>query len=269
MIIIDGYKESLKLDYYIKKFIDSNSGVLAIIQIGDDATSNKYISIKQKVGESLGIDTKLFKFSIDMSDESIREGIFNILKNPIYKGVIIQLPIPRKSLYSLLDIIPVEKDVDLLSSISQKNYYEGLSAFSPPVIRATEYLLDEMNFEYKDSKVLLIGNGFLVGKPLKKMLQDKGCFVTVTENYKVGDAYDKDLIILSAGVPNLVKGTDISSNTCVIDFGSTVVDGKTFGDLDMSCELTHLKWLMPSPKGMGPLVVRFLFMNMLNISLPK
>ena len=74
-----------------------------------------------------------------------------------------------------------------------------------------------------------------------------------------------DLLILSAGVPNLVKGQDIEPNTHVVDFGSAVVNGKSTGDLDKNSALSHLSVVSPSPGGMGPLVVRYLIMNFLGI----
>jgi len=267
MLLVDGYEESKKLDYYIKNVFSSITnpvGILGIIQIGDNASSTKYISVKQRVGDKLSIKTQLFKFEENLPDAQLAENIRNIVTNKEITGLIIQLPLPRKSLYSLLDLIPLEKDVDLLSSVAQKRFYDGTLGYGTPVTRATEYVLDTMKFVPKKSKVLIIGNGFLVGKPIAQMLKFKKCDVIVTENFIKSDGLNKDLVILSAGIPNLVSGEDFSDNTNVIDFGSTVIDGKTYGDLDMGSKLDHLGWVVPSPKGMGPLVVRFLFLNHLH-----
>ena len=263
MIIVDGYKESEKIDEYIRKLAILNDGALAIIQIGDDASSNKYISIKQKVGDSVNVKTQLFKFSSEYSDEDLKEQISKVVTDYKNQGVIVQLPLPRKSLYSILDLIPLDKDIDLLSSEGQKKFYEGTGSFGSPVTRATEYILDLMKFNASGSQVLVVGRGFLVGNPIIKLLKDKGCNITVTDNYSKEEGLNKNLIVLSAGVPGLVKGDDLTEGTNVIDFGSTVIDKKTYGDLDMSSKIDHLGWVVPSPKGMGPLVVRFLFLNFL------
>ena len=61
----------------------------------------------------------------------------------------------------------------------------------------------------------------------------------------------------------MLKGKDLLPKTHVIDFGSTVINGKTVGDLDMNSGLEHLGVISPSPGGMGPLVVRFLVLNLL------
>jgi len=85
------------------------------------------------------------------------------------------------------------------------------------------------------------------------------------DNYKKGTPIDGDLIVLAAGVPNLVKPADISKGACIIDYGSTVINSKTFGDLDSTGNMEHLGIVSLSPGGAGPLVVRFLIFNHLGI----
>jgi len=259
MFLFDSTTTSLTLDNILKT--SYRGGILAIIQIGSNPSSEKYISIKKKVGEKLEIKTQVFNFSDSIDISSLRSQIQKIVTSGDITGVITQLPLPNTVPSDILDLIPFEKDVDLLSKESQNAFYNNSLNHGSPITRATEYVLDTHDFKYKNSNVLIVGNGFLVGKPLAHVLKNKGCNVTVTDNYTKEVSINKDLVILSAGVPNLVKGEDMSPNTTVIDFGSTVIEGKTYGDLNMNSKLDHLGLVVPSPKGMGPIVVRFLFLN--------
>jgi len=114
-------------------------------------------------------------------------------------------------------------------------------------------------------KAVVIGEGYLVGKPAAQYLKSKNYQVTVINDYQTGQKIDADLLVLSAGIPNLVRGEDISEGCDVVDFGSSVVYGKTVGDLAQESSLEHLGLVSMSPGGVGPLVVRYLIMNFLSI----
>lgn len=264
MEMFNGNEHAKKLDEEIKKYLSVNKvdGKLAIVLIGDDSASEKYVSIKEKIAEKLGIDVVIHRLNVDelKSLEVLVKGS-DIIYSPSVSSVIIQLPLPFPRLYSLLTKIPYEKDVDMLSEGSKHKYYGGDFSHLPPVVRACEYFLESMDIKIRGKKALLIGFGDLVGEPVEFYLKTKGMDVTWTEDYKTGGKINSDLVVISAGTPKLVRGEDISKGCHVIDFGATVVDGKTIGDLDLESKLTHLGCISPSPGGMGPLVVRFLFMN--------
>ena len=121
--IIDGNKEAQILDEKIKNLIsnsDENIGKLAIIQIGNNPSSKKYISIKEKVAKSLGIDIEIHNFDDAETKERLSQMVQDIVTNREVTGVIIQLPLPSTNLNFLLDLIPDEKDIDVLSSGSQE-----------------------------------------------------------------------------------------------------------------------------------------------------
>ena len=164
-----------------------------------------------------------------------------------------------------MSLIPREKDIDLLSPESQLSYYSGDFSKLPPVVHATDYFIKENHLKTEGMRVIVLGHGFLVGKPVAHYLRHVGAQVEVIEDYKRQKPLSCQLLVLSAGLPNLVDGGDISKGTHVIDFGSSVVGGRTVGDLDMNTKLDHLGVISPSPRGMGPLVVRFLVGNFLGV----
>lgn len=263
MKIFDGNAEAKKLDEKISEFARNHpqEKSLAIIQVGENASSEKYVNIKKKVGERLGIKVVLHKFDADLSDLELFEKCRAVFNDAKVGGTIVQMPLPRASLNVIVDEIPADKDIDCLSGQNSNPSLPRLS----PTTRACEYFIYSSARPNEMEKAIIVGGGKLVGKPLANYLENKGWEVEIDENYTRGKALNAHLVVLSAGIPNLVSGEDISEGVNVIDFGSSVVDGKTTGDLDMNTKIDHLNLLSPSPGGMGPLVVRFLFMNFLGI----
>jgi len=267
MELFDGKLEAKKLDLFISEKVRelSTLGKLAIIQIGTDEVSKKYVDLKLKVCVSLGITAEYIFIRESLADEEINNRIREILSRSEVTGAIIQLPLPRKSLKSVLNLLPADKDVDVLSSTNQFQYYSNELNFAPPVVRALKYFLDINDIEVHNKDVCIVGNGFLVGRPLEHFLTVSRAKVSVIANYVSGNALNYQLIILSAGIPKLVSGLDIAKNAVVIDFGSSILDGKVTGDLDIKSDLSHLSIVSPSPGGMGPLVVRFLILNHMKV----
>lgn len=268
MELFNGNEHAKGLDAKIKAYLASNKvdGKLAIIQIGDNPASEKYVSIKEKIAKKLGIDIVIHKFDMkEMKSLEILVKGSDIIYSPSVKSVIVQLPLPARRLYSLLTKIPYEKDVDMLSEGAKRKYYGGDISRPPPTARACEYFLDSNNIKIESKNVVLIGMGDLVGKPLQFFLRKLGANVSHSDDYRTGGRINSDLIVVSVGVPGLLNGDDISDGCHVIDFSSNMVGGKTMGDLNLDSKLDHLGIISPSPGGMGPLVVRFLLMNHLGI----
>lgn len=269
MILFDGKLHAEKLEDQIlnapKTFKEKE---LAIIQIGDNESSEKYVSLKLKVCKRLGIPVGLYRldYKSQPDAEITKQLLLKLSEDASVGSIIVQLPLPEASLYPLLDLLPQAKDIDILGKESKNLFYTGVSEFESPVVRGVRYFLGTMlPPKAEPLRACIIGYGELVGKPASYFLKSQGYSVEININYNAGDRLDYDLIILSAGIPNLVNPQDIKSGCNVIDFGSSVLNGKTTGDLNLNHSLDHLGVVSPSPGGMGPLVVRFLLMNHLHI----
>ena len=269
MNIFNGRDKATILDAQILEHLAGGpaEGELAIILIGDNEASEKYISIKKKYCDSRGIKCGIHRIDARLKDEDIFKKVIEVLSSPNTAGGIIQLPLPRPSLDPCLRLIPAEEDIDAISPFSMEAFYAGRPHKILPVIRALELFIPETgkNPVATPLKAVVIGEGYLVGKPAAHYLKSKNYQVTVLNDYQTGQKIDADLLLLSAGIPNLVRGEDISAGCDVVDFGSSIKDGKTTGDLDQNSSLEHLGLVSMSPGGVGPLVVRYLIMNFLGI----
>jgi methylenetetrahydrofolate dehydrogenase (NADP+) / methenyltetrahydrofolate cyclohydrolase len=264
MHLFDGNAHAKLLDQKIAdklaadKSAGKSIGTAAFIQIGPNESSEKYIRLKLTYCQKIGITAQAFYIDDKLADTEIFKQVDAIFQNPDITGGIIQLPLPRESLDHVLNLIPQQKDIDCLNG----GYFNRLA----PVVRAFDSFLTASGIGLKGLNACVIGQGSLVGKPVSHYLSHFGANVKILENYKTGDKLDCQLLILSAGVPRLVCGDDIAAGCSAVDFGSTVVNGKSVGDLDLNSSLEHLGIVSPSPGGMGPLVIRFLIFNFLGLS---
>ena len=265
MQLFDGKKHAELLDEKIRKHLSSNpmDKSLAIILIGSDLASEKYVGIKEKLCNLLGIPIEVHRISEDLADKDIFTQVENILTNDNVSGGIIQLPLPRETLNKALELIPLDKDVDLISPKAQEIYYSGDFTRLSPVVRALEYFLEVSKIDIEGLETCVIGDGYLVGKPIVHYLNPKNINVSLLSDYRIGCELNYQLLVLSAGIPSLVKGQNVVKDCHILDYGSSVLDGKVKGDLDLDSELSHLGIISPSPGGVGPLVTRFLLFNFL------
>jgi len=129
-----------------------------------------------------------------------------------------------------------------------------------------EEILKIINQELKTMKVIVVGSGFLVGKPIAAWLQNKAAEITIFNEY-TEDLQNRlknaDLVISGVGKANLFSQDDLNENTTVIDFGYDVSSGKISGDFNPPNEANKLKAITytPTPGGTGPILVAKLFEN--------
>jgi methylenetetrahydrofolate dehydrogenase (NADP+)/methenyltetrahydrofolate cyclohydrolase len=266
MQFFDGNLHAKNLDlrlYELSKQKESELKALYIVQLGDNPSSTKYINLKIKLCNRLGIDAIHKKYPQDIAFSNLASDLASILEATSTGGIIIQLPLPKDVFQNVLNLVPIDKDIDLLSAEAQGRFYNNDFTLLPPVVAAFDYFVRTNNLELKDLSAAVIGNGFLVGAPIAHYLRAQGAAVKLYEEaHNVEDLmFKEDLLVLAAGVPRLIRGKQIKEGGIVVDFGSSVIDRVVVGDLDIYSSLDHLGAISPSPGGMGPLVLRFLLLN--------
>jgi len=263
------YKD--ELDYIIKTRVEklSEEKYLAIVKVGDNPASNMYVNIKQKVAEKVGIQTKLLEFPKKVKKVELIEALDGLSSDKKCGGILIQYPLPPTlDINEISQHIEPSKDVDFFTHKNLGKFYVESSAdFAPPVIKSVAFILNTLKIDLKGARVLLIGQGFLVGKPLLNYFSQN--LATVVSFNEYSDNLKKellraDLIITATGEPGLIKGDSIKKGASIIDFGAGNKDNPT-GDLDMDSKITHLNIVSPSPGGVGPINVRFVLFNFIEM----
>src|SRR5688572_7124974 len=67
---------------------------LAAILVGDYAGSKKFLELKQKAAEKIGIDYQIYEFSGDITTEELSQKVLEISHDPSNQGVLVELPLP-------------------------------------------------------------------------------------------------------------------------------------------------------------------------------
>jgi methylenetetrahydrofolate dehydrogenase (NADP+)/methenyltetrahydrofolate cyclohydrolase len=264
--IINGLKEKVATLPFVPEFSD--------ILIGG-GVSLRYVKMKQKIAESVGI-----KFVEANLDESVQtEDIINKIKElstrPNMCGIIVQLPLPGHiDTQKVLNSIPIELDVDGLSSVYDGLFYSGEDTFVMPTALAVMKILKQSGVQLKDKNIAIVGQGKLVGKPITYLLQKQNLDLDViTINTHPDDMIsileNADVIITAVGKPGIVTGDDVKSGVVVIDAGTLEVDGTIMGDVDYDSVSQKSSFITPTPGGVGPVTVAALMENVVASAIKK
>ncbi|HUX81150.1 MAG TPA: bifunctional 5,10-methylenetetrahydrofolate dehydrogenase/5,10-methenyltetrahydrofolate cyclohydrolase [Candidatus Paceibacterota bacterium] len=178
-------------------------------------------------------------------------------------AVLIQLPLDEGATVTL-DVIPLLKDADVLSSAARDAFARGdEGALLPPVVGAIAEMFTRYNVQPLGKKAIVIGAGFLVGEPAATWLTHKGAHVTVcTLGDDLSPLKDADIIISGAGSPHLIKPSLLKEGVVLIDAGTSELAGMLAGDADPACAAVCALFT-PVPGGVGPLAVAKLFENVI------
>ena len=255
-MVIDGKKIASDIIERLKRQ-GAPKGFLAAFIAGDDSESICFLKQKENVANELGVDFRLYKFPKKVSGEEFRKEISKSAADKDCRGIIVQLPLPSGiNRNDILAAVPPEKDVDAL---------RGNLVLSPAA-GVVEEILKTENFELKNKKAVVVGLGFLVGKPVSDWLKEK-----CAELYCLDIGSDlsvlkqADLVILGTGQTGLIKPETLKDNVLVIDFGYGTKDGKVSGDFN-SMNIPDSIRYTPTPGGTGPVLVAKLFENFLKLS---
>lgn len=243
---------------------------LAVIQVGVHPASEKYINEKRKAAEEAGIDFILFQYREDTAEQFLKDEVQKIAQDPAIQGMIIQLPLPRHlNREKLLNLIPLEKDIDVLSSGSFKRFEMGKSRILPPTVYAISLLLKHLDMNLQGIHAAVLGAGRLVGLPVSLWLSQQGAKVDVILEATEGKEQilkDADLVVSGVGKKDLLKGSMIKKGSVVIDAGTSVETGKTSGDVEFESVSRVAKAVSPVPGGVGPLTVACVLDNLITLS---
>lgn len=268
---------------------------LAIIQIGDLAESNSYISQKKLFAEKVGAKV-IHKIHPDkISEEDLIAEIEKLNRDEKVHGIIVQLPIPDSlNKHRIIDAIDPAKDVDGLTAINVKRLWANdEQAIVPATVLGIISLLKHYEIPIDGKKVTVVGRSMLVGKPLALALLNENATVTIchrhTENLKE-ETKQADILIVAAGSAHLITKDHVREGQVIVDVGINFVNKgekpqdnnemqeKTFsashkpedeipkkhmiGDVDFEAVKNIVSAISPVPGGAGPMTVASLFQNL-------
>jgi 5,10-methylene-tetrahydrofolate dehydrogenase/Methenyl tetrahydrofolate cyclohydrolase len=233
---------------------------LAIIVTDPSPVIATYVRLKKRYGEDILVDVDVYQETMD----SIAERIVALNNDSRVHAMIVQLPLHDvKRTDEIVRLVEPSKDVDGLGS----DQY-----FTPATALAIQWLLAGYNIDLVGKKILIVGNGRLVGAPLAHLWRNSGLDPKVVDDSVqdlATEIENSDIIVTATGVPGLISGEMLQPSTVVVDAGTASENGKIVGDLaDDVYERDDIK-VTPAKGGVGPLTVSALFDNVIQAALRK
>jgi len=240
--------------------------VLTAITVGENPASLLYVSVKEKKAKLLGVDFNWIKLKESTLESELEDTISEYSESS--QGMIVQLPLPEHlNVEKVIDLIPSEIDVDGLTTFNLGRLYSENLNIIPATSMAILELLSHYEIETEDKNIVIAGRSRLVTSPLSKILSSKkfngnvSVIHSKTSNPK--DFVSKaDMFISAVGKSKMFDKSYFKEGSYVIDVGISVVDGKSYGDIDTADLDNYLLGRAPYPGGIGPITVSALYSNL-------
>lgn len=257
--------------------IESRSGLFArpvrldalIVDSGDNA-ARQYAENQGKTCAALGIQYKLHTLSPTAGYDEIAGRVLLLNTRDEVSAIMVHLPLPQGvQPYAIQRLIAPEKDVEGVNPANIGNIVYGQSSLVPCTALAVLKMIESTKVQLRGKRVVVVGAGDVVGKPIAVLLMRQEATVISCNKYTWGLeelARSADILIAAAGVPNLVTAEMVKPGAIVIDVGVNRVKGpdgktRTVGDVDFERVKEIAGAISPVPGGVGPMTVAMLLLN--------
>lgn len=269
-ILIDGKKVAEDIRAQLKKEIDElkAKGIhpgLAVVLVGDNPASQKYVASKEKACAEIGIESFAHKIQ-SITQEELINLIDKLNNNPRVHGILIQLPLPEGlNEKEVMNRISPSKDVDGFGPDALGKLLLDEPGFVACTPHGAIKMLDAYNIDPKGKHAVVVGRSIIVGKPLALLLLRKHATVTIAHS-KTPDLKETclraDILCVAIGKAKMITGDMIKTGAVVIDIGINVTpEGKIVGDVDFDAAKEKASFITPVPGGAGPMTIAMLMYN--------
>ena len=256
---------------------------LAIVQVGMNAASERYIRKKIESCERLEMKVELHLFDEKISGEKLRDEVARLNRSTQFHGILVQLPLPRHiedaptgvNKFDVFDAISPDKDVDGIGRDAATDLYRAQQSrmrFLPATALAVRRMMAHYKVVTEGKLAVVIGRNDITAKPVVLMLGGRMCnaaalwihrYVSPAEQAMlIGNA---DILVTSVGSSHFrITGDMLKPGAVVFDIATRVDEqGKLNGDVDFESAKQVASFITPVPRGIGPVTVAALNENLL------
>ena len=244
---------------------------LGTILVGSDPGSVAYVDGKHKDCAQVGIKSIKVNLPDSVSTADVVAAVNKLNQDPNCTGFIVQLPLPSGiNVQEVLSAIDPKKDADGLTPTNLGNLVLSFNEIIPCTPKAIVALLSEYKIKLSGAKVLIIGRGLTVGRPLSILLSQKAINATITLAHSATSNLsalikDSDVVIAAIGSAHFIKPEMVKPGAVIVDVGITRVDDKLVGDVDPTVAQIASA-MAPMPGGVGPLTRAMLLQNVFELA---
>jgi len=244
---------------------------LGTILVGEDAGSKAYVDGKHTDCAQVGIKSIKINLPATAKTADILKAVEDLNQNPECSGFIVQLPLPNGvNTEEILLAIDPKKDADGLHPINLGMLVLGKNTLIPCTPKAILALLNEYKIKLAGMKVLIIGRGTTVGRPLSILLSQKPINATVTLAHSATTNLlellkEADVVIAALGSAHFIKPAMVKKGATLVDVGITRTPQGLLGDIDPAVS-EICSYFAPMPGGVGPMTRAMLLSNLVELA---
>ena len=273
VLILDGkaLAERIKGEITNKVLKMDKKPALGTILVGSDPGSIAYVDGKHRDCAQVGIKSIKVNLPESATTAEVIKAVKELNQNPECTGFIVQLPLPKMvNTEEVLLAIDPNKDADGLNPINLGKFVLGKNTIIPCTPKAILALLTEYKIKLSGTKVLIIGRGTTVGRPLSILLSQKPNNATVTLAHSATSNLPElmkqaDIVVAAIGSAHFIKSGMIKDGATVIDVGITRTDQGLVGDVDPAVAQSASAFA-PMPGGVGPMTRAMLLNNIIELA---
>ncbi len=241
---------------------------VAIVEVGDDEMSKRYVSLKENAAIRLGMECVTYHLVASSTQQRLLELIDQLNADESVHGMLVQMPLPdHMDTKAVLDAIDPEKDIDGLHFTNAGKLLNGEPAIIACTPRAIIHMLDSIGVDIESRHTVVVGKSILVGRPIAMCFLNRSATVSVchTKTQNLGEiTRNADILIVAAGSAKLIKADMVKDGAVVIDVGQTNIDGKLYGDVDFDAVVEKASYITKVTGGVGPMTVAMLMTNLVD-----
>ena len=272
-VIMDGkaLAERIKGELAKKVLTMDKKPALGTILVGSDPASIAYVEGKHRDCAQVGIKSIKVNLPESATTAEILKAVNELNQNPECTGFIVQLPLPNLvNTEEVLLAIDPKKDADGLNPVNLGKFILGKNTIIPCTPKAILALLTEYKIKISAAKVLIIGRGTTVGRPLSILLSQKPNNATVTLAHSTTSNLPElmkqaDIVVAAIGSAHFIKPGMIKDGATVIDVGITRTAQGLVGDVDPAVAQS-VSAFAPMPGGVGPMTRVMLLNNIVELA---
>ncbi len=256
---------------------------LAIVQVGRNAASERYIKKKIEACTKLKMSGELKAFPDEISADDLKAEVAKLDRNNEYHGVLVQLPLPREieehysagtNKFDVFDAISPEKDVDGLGHDAIASLYRAQPErmiMLPGTALAVRRIMAFYKVQTEGKLAVIVGRNDITAKPMMLMMGGRMCnsaAIWIHRHVKAEDQKrlikEADILITAVGTASYRITEDmVKPGVAIFDVATRVDEhGKMHGDVDFENVQRKAGFITPVPRGVGPVTVAALMENL-------
>lgn len=260
-MIVDGKAIAAVMLEEIKEQVASLDGLtMTAITCAPTFETKKYLEMKQRRAAAAGVILTVEELPADITTEQAIDRVVAIAA--VCDGVVVQLPLPEQvDKDAVLKAVPIDKDPDVFA------YGEKRDRVLPPVVGAIDEISKLHEVDWKNKRVVILGQGTLVGKPAARYARKRGARVRVYEEgtLDVSSLKTADIIVSGIGQPGFITADMVQEDVVVFDAGTSEDGGELKGDAHADVA-NKAALVTPVPGGIGPITIAYLLKNLVTLT---